>query len=42
MLVLPAPLGPMMEKTSPGKTLKLMSLSALMPPKDREMCSTES
>ena len=33
MVVLPAPLGPMMVKTSPGSTSKLTPSTARMPPK---------
>ena len=35
--LLPAPLGPMMARTSCSRTLKLMSVRALTPPKAREM-----
>jgi hypothetical protein len=37
MLLLPAPLGPMMARTSCSRTLKLMSVSAFTPPKRRLM-----
>src|SRR5215475_14123197 len=39
---LPAPLGPMMARISPLAMSKLMSVSALTPPNDRLMPSTES
>src|SRR4051812_35887271 len=37
--VLPAPFGPMMEKTSPRRTSKDTSVSARTPPKRSETCS---
>ena len=40
MLLLPAPLGPMMARTSCSFTLKLMSVSAFTPPKRRLMFLT--
>ena len=40
MLVLPAPLGPMMEVISPGSMAMLTSVSALSPPKESVMSST--
>src|SRR6476620_949072 len=39
MEVLPAPFGPMIEKTSPRSTLKETSVSARTPPKRSETCS---
>ena len=35
--LLPAPLGPMMERISCSRTLKLISVRAFTPPKRREM-----
>ena len=40
MLLLPAPLGPMMARISCSRTLKLMSVSAFTPPKARLMFLT--
>src|ERR1035437_8644667 len=40
MELLPAPLGPMMARTSCSRTLNEMSVSALTPPKLREMFLT--
>src|SRR6185436_5884519 len=40
--LLPAPLGPMIARTSCSLTSKLMSVSAFTPPKRSEMCSTFS
>jgi hypothetical protein len=42
MLLLPAPLGPMMARTSCSRTSKLMSVSAFTPPKRKEMFLTSS
>src|SRR5690242_631197 len=40
--VLPAPFGPMMARISRWRISRLMSVSALTPPKDRLMCSARS
>src|SRR4051794_15497517 len=42
MVVLPAPFGPMMEKTSPSSTSKLTASTARMPPKRMAMSSARN